>query len=592
VCAWTTPRPGAHIGASGDPERPSRRRCVWHVDGVESVPAPADAAERISSLGELGNPRGEHLQHLLSSMEWLRVEAGSRIFSEGDPADGWYVLFEGRVRFVVESATMNLTAWELDPVGVFGEGALLTGEGRSRTAVVLRDALLARIPPAVFVEVMQASPGVAAAIARRVARRTVFPGADERRRPRADVTITLISPSVPTSRLEPLREAAAAAISPPGEVVAVGCDRAGDVFDAVRHSDRVLVVADSTAPVDLTSVADMVLHGVDRLAAATLELVLLDPPGASHSDQGEVWRPPQRFTHRLRIRERDPADLRRLGRHVSGRSVGLVLGGGGARGLAHIGVLRALAEHEIPIDTVGGSSMGAIIGGQLAMGWSWEHIYAHNRRVWNDWRLRFEITLPTVSLMSGRRSRRIFDETFGGHAIEDFRLPFFCTSVDLSSFRLAVHREGPAALWIRASASAPGLWPPVVDAAGHLHIDGGQLNNVPTDLLRECHDGPVIAVDVFAKHALMTLGPGARPPVGLRHLVGRRSTPRYPSIADTFTRCALLGSLQHQEGAQRYADLYITPDLTEISFRAFHRIDVAADIGYRAALDCLSNWKP
>jgi hypothetical protein len=102
----------------------------------------------------------------------------------------------------------------------------------------------------------------------------------------------------------------------------------------------------------------------------------------------------------------------------------------------------------------------------------------------------------------------------------------------------------------------------------------------------------VIAVDVFAKQALMTLGPEARPPVGLRHLLGGRDKPRYPSIAETFTRCALLGSLQHQEGAQRYADLYITPDLSEVSFRAFHRIEVAAEIGYRAALDCLAKWKP
>jgi NTE family protein len=193
--------------------------------------------------------------------------------------------------------------------------------------------------------------------------------------------------------------------------------------------------------------------------------------------------------------------------------------------------------------------------------------------------------------MSGRRSRRVFDETFGDRVIEDFSLPFFCTSVDLSSFRLAVHREGSAAQWIRASASAPGLWPPVVDAAGHLHIDGGQLNNVPTDLMRESHDGPIIAVDVFAKQAVMTLGPEAKPPVGVRHLLGRRSKPRYPGIADTFNRCALLGSLQHQEGARHYADLYITPDLSDVGFRAFDRIQPAAEIGYRAALDCLATWQ-
>ena len=121
------------------------------------------------------------------------------------------------------------------------------------------------------------------------------------------------------------------------------------------------------------------------------------------------------------MREGDVADLRRIGRHVSGRSVGVVFGGGGARGLAHIGVLRALAELDIPVDSVGGSSMGAIIGGQHAMGWSWERIYEHNRQAWGEHRVRFEISLPTVSLFSGRRSKRMYDAAFGELDIEDFQ---------------------------------------------------------------------------------------------------------------------------------------------------------------------------
>ncbi len=561
---------------------------------ADSLPAPSDAAQLIGSLAELGHPSGEHLQRLLDAIDWLRIPAGRRVFSEGEPADGMYVLFEGRVRFVVESAPMDLTPWELEPVGVFGEGALLTGGGRSRTAVVVRDALLARIPPSLFDAVMGASPGVAAAIARRVARRTVFPGADERRTRRTDTAVAFVSPTLTTSRLEPLREAAAQALGAASDIVAIGADRRDEMFDAVRHSDRVLIVVDSAVPVDLSSITDLVWNGIDRLAAPTLELVLHDSLHSSGhlDDLGTAWRPPQRFAHRLRLREGRAADLARLGRHLAGRSVGLVLSGGGARGLAHIGVLRALAESGIQVDTVGGSSMGAIVAGQHAMGWSWEEIYAHDRRVWDDWRLRWEITLPTVSLFSGRRSGKVFEETFGDRWIEDFALPFFCTSVDLSTFRLAIHREGPATQWIRASASAPGLWPPVVDGAGHLHIDGGQLNNVPTDVMRDCHDGPIIAVDVFATQAVMTVDTEATPPIGFRHLFGRRSHPRYPSIAETFNRCALLGSLQHQESARHYADLYITPDLSEISFRGFDRIETAAEIGYRATLEALATWHP
>ncbi|HEY5860891.1 MAG TPA: patatin-like phospholipase family protein, partial [Actinomycetota bacterium] len=476
-------------------------------------------------------------------------------------------------------------------VAVFGEGAMLTGEGRSRTAVVVRDSLLARIPPAVFEDVMIASPEVAVAMARRVARRTVFPRVDDRARRRIDATVSFVSASVPTARLEPFREVSAAAVGGAGQVLAFGRDRSAEVFDAVRHSDRVVVVADAMDRVDVRPMMDMVLTGIDPLAAPALELLVIDRPRTAGGGRGAVWRHPDGFSHHLRVREGDVADLRRIGRHVSGRSVGIVFGGGGARGLAHIGVLRALAELDIPVDSVGGSSMGAIIGGQHAMGWSWERIYEHNRKAWGEHRVRFEISLPTVSLFSGRRSKRMYDAAFGDLDIEDFRLPFFCTSVDMSAFRLAIHRTGSAAQWICASASVPGLWPPVVDAVGHLHVDGGQLNNVPTDVMRDAHDGPIIAVDVHAQQALMTVRPDSRPPIGLRHILSRRAG-RYPSIAETFNRCALLGSLQHQETARNYADIYLTPDLSDIGFRAFHRIEHAAEIGYRTALQGLTGWTP
>ncbi len=298
---------------------------------------------------------------------------------------------------------------------------------------------------------------------------------------------------------------------------------------------------------------------------------------------------PQLF-HHLHLREGVAGDLARFARHVSGNSVGLVLGGGGARGFGHIGVIRAMQELSIPIDTLGGSSMGAIIAGQCAMGWTWERMLAHNERLWSSRRLRWEATVPTVSLFSGKRTGRLYDLTFGELDIEDFWLPYFATSVDLSAFRLAVHRRGPAAQWIRASSTVAGLWPPVIDAQGHLHIDGGQLNNVPTDQIRDHHDGPIIAVDVCAEQAAMTVEPGSSPPIGIRHLLRRRSAHRYPAITDTINRCALLGSLAQQERARQYADLFITPDLSQIGFRRFDRLAEASEIGYRTAMTALEGW--
>ena len=260
--------------------------------------------------------------------------------------------------------------------------------------------------------------------------------------------------------------------------------------------------------------------------------------------------------------------------------------------MAHIGVIKALHELSIPIDHVGGSSMGAIVGGQAAMEWTWDEMLAYNEREWTSRRLRFELTVPTVSVFSGQHARRILDDTFGSWRIEDFTLPYFCTTVNLSRFRLAVHHDGPAAHWIRASASAPGLWPPVVDEDGDLHIDGGQLNNVPTDVMRLRHSGPIIAVDVCAVQSAMTVPGGVEPPVGIRHLLlRRRFRHRFPTLVDTLNRCALLGSLQQRETAAEQADVYLMPDLASVGFSGFGRIREAVDIGYHAAMESLVDWQ-
>jgi NTE family protein len=163
-------------------------------------------------------------------------------------------------------------------------------------------------------------------------------------------------------------------------------------------------------------------------------------------------------------------------------------------------------------------------------------------------------------------------------------VPYFCTTTNLSRFELSVHRSGPAAEWVLASTSAPGLWPPVVDESGELHIDGGQLDNVPTDVMRRGHRGPLLAVDVCATQQAMTVAPGAAPAVGLRHLLHRRAVDRFPSLVDTINRCALLTSLQQRAKAADQADVYLTPDLSSVGFRGFRQLRQAVEIGYRTAM--------
>src|ERR1700678_4742841 len=157
----------------------------------------------------------------------------------------------------------------------------------------------------------------------------------------------------------------------------------------------------------------------------------------------------------------DAADLGRLARLLTQRGVGLVLSGGGARGFAHLGVIRALREARVPIDYVGGASIGAIIAGGVAMGWSDEEMRLRYRRSFVDTNPVNDYTFPLVALTRGRKVSRLLQREFGDVLIEDLRCPFFSISANLTSGRVLEHRDGSVSGALRASVSIPGVMPPV-----------------------------------------------------------------------------------------------------------------------------------
>ena len=122
------------------------------------------------------------------------------------------------------------------------------------------------------------------------------------------------------------------------------------------------------------------------------------------------------------------SDIARVARLLTGRGVGIVLSGGGARGFAHIGIVKALREAGIRIDLVGGTSMGAILGAGVAQRWSIEELTERFRRAFVEAKPLRDYTLPLVSLVSGRRVTRMLRHAFGDLTIEDLPLDFFCVS--------------------------------------------------------------------------------------------------------------------------------------------------------------------
>jgi predicted acylesterase/phospholipase RssA len=253
---------------------------------------------------------------------------------------------------------------------------------------------------------------------------------------------------------------------------------------------------------------------------------------------------------------------------LAGRSLGLALAGGGARAFAHVGVLRELEDAGLQVDRVTGASIGAVIAGLHAMGNDGaaleEICYAEfvRRRPFSDYR-------PSGrSLARGHRVRAAMERRYGPHTVlEGLPRQLSMVSVDLSSRTRQVHRRGNLLDAALASSRLPVLFAPLAQDDGRLLVDGGVLDNLPTDLLVERDEGPVVAV---------TIGSGGEGP-------RRPGRPRVPGLADTLMRTMMIGSGGAADAARSRGAWVVAPSSMGVGLLEFHQLDRMVQAGREAA---------
>ncbi|HEX2190087.1 MAG TPA: cyclic nucleotide-binding domain-containing protein, partial [Longimicrobiaceae bacterium] len=353
----------------------------------------------------------------------------------------------------------------------------------------------------------------------------------------------------------------------------------------MRQADRVLLVAradDDPAPGE----AERALLGLEgRITDAHEVLVLLHPDGTRLPSGTRRWLEGRRVDEHLHLRWSEPEDFARLARVLAGRAVGVVLGGGGARGLAHIGVLRALREAGVPIDMVGGTSMGAAVSAQHAMGWSPDEILRMSRRLWTEVRPHTAFTLPFLSIINHRKAEVGGRMVYGETEIEDLWLPYFCISSNLATAEMVVHRSGRVRHAALASACLPGAALPMLHE-GNLLVDGALMNNVPADVMRQLGCGTVLASEVSVEDDADFSC--ERVPSTWEVLRGRA---RFPSMMEVAMRASMLNSIRHEREALRDIDLCFHPPIDGYGLMDFTRMDEIVEAGYTHAAEALRGWK-
>jgi predicted acylesterase/phospholipase RssA len=327
---------------------------------------------------------------------------------------------------------------------------------------------------------------------------------------------------------------------------------------------------------------------------SSVDLVLLHADGTLRPQSTAAWLSLFPFAAHHHLRLTSPADFERLARRLTGRAVGVVLGGGAARAYGHIGVLRALEESGVPIDYLGGTSAGALIAAQYAYGYSFDEIVELNRRGLASRLLLKELTIPLVALLNSKQVKRRLELSFGDARIENLWLPFFCVSTNLTRAELTVHRDGPIARWVRASLSIPGVLPPVLSSSGDLLVDGAVLNNVPVDVMRSHVSGPTIGVDV-SPTAHLAFGRQHRETIpSWRHMIrdlGQVKKSRPPNLLSILHRTMLLASETQRVRARGQADLYLCPPLDHFDMFDWSALEQIAAAAHDYAMGEIDAWR-
>jgi predicted acylesterase/phospholipase RssA/CRP-like cAMP-binding protein len=563
---------------------------------------------------------------ILSELAPVTCPGGEWLFHAGDPGDSLYLIERGRLQVFaapeVEEDGRAPSAprflGELGPGEIVGEVGLLTGGERSASVRAIRDTKLLRMDRAAFDHLAVTHPPLAIEMAAQIARRLrdrTSGGSNRARGPENIVVLPLADPGL----ARPFDDEFVTALEKAGRVRRLDADSPprsdeasiGEWIDAeaarhdylvleadaemtpwsricLRHADVVLCIADADSPPDTGAFAEATRRGA---GAARRILVLVHR--AAKVANGALWRTaldPDAVHHvRLAHHERDVA---RLARILTGRAIGLVLGGGAARGFAHVGAYRALVEAGIDIDWVGGTSIGSVFAAMIALDWTPAQAEAIARSAFVEENPLGDYTLPLVALLRGRRVQRLVKEHFGSD-IEDLPIPYYCVSSHLERGEIQVHEQGPLWSAIRASVALPGVLPPAV-VGGELSIDGGILNNLPVDVMRARGVGQVIAVDLSLREdAMLRFEEIPGPLQILRNwfIPSRRRKP-LPSILSLLVKASMGASASHTRAMREQADLLLQPPVAPYGLLDVKNFDVLVEVGYDHVRARLADWKP
>lgn len=593
-----------------------------------------------TSFGDLDEGAIRELWPLL---DWVEISGGQTLMHQGDPGDALYLLVSGRLRaYVRQDDGSQRAVGEITRGEIVGEMSLFTGEPRMASVIAIRDSLLVRLAKDGFDTLLSRHASMSRALSRQVIRRLKTPVA-RAPHPRP-ITIGLLPASagvdlagfaaalarqlarfgrtevVDSAGVHRELESPDATLGPQARVdmhrrITLLLDRIEARHEFVilladneptawtarccRDADELLLLADADQPPALHPIERLCLLPRTERSEVAQILLLLHPPERRTPQGTRAWLDRRPVSGHLHLRQGVAGDLARLARFLNRSATGLVLAGGGARGLAHLGVLRALQEQGMAIDAVGGTSIGAVMATYVGSARPLAEVMDNARAALARNPTGDLSAMPWLSVFRGARLRRTLEtavRSLLGRAadevdLEDLWLPTFFVATNYSLAQEQVLRRGRLVKLLLASTAIPGALPPVLHG-GELLCDGGSFNNFPVDVMRAQRGiGPVIGIDLDYRQPLkveLDEVPGGwamfldqwRPP--------RRRRYRLPSLPTYLMTVMVLNSMARSRRSRALTDLYFNPPLERVGLLQWKRFDRIVQRGYEHGLAVLT----
>ena len=574
--------------------------------------------------------------------KWVFLEDNSNLFNYGEKSDSFYLLVTGLLKAYIPKKGELIEVGEIYEGEVIGEMGILTNEARSASIFATRDSVVFKIDLEKANEIIMQYPLVLLQVATKIADRLRnVQHSNERHRTDIHSIVQLSSGKNHTKEIISIGNSLIDSMNKFNRSIVVSSKKVNEILNiesinaelerdkfypalddlvdnftkenryllllcdeeytpwttwCLAISDKNIFVVEESAGVSNTellnkmnlSEKDIPIHLHDEKQL----IIYHQSKNSFPSKTSSIIEMLPKISNHYHMNINNKNDSDRVSRLIAKKGIGLCLSGGGAKGNAHIGVYKALIEHNIPIDAVCGTSAGGIVASFIAFGYDPETIISRLKETYKRNSFK-EYTIPVTSIIATKKV--IQDAIFLGNDmdIEDLWIPYFSIAVNISKSKLDVMDKGPVYKATRATAALPGILLPVIKDTSFL-VDGGLINNMPGDIMLKKYGGKLISVSVSPQEDLdakFNDFPNQSSYFIKKLLRMNKKFPHeIPGLSNILMRSIFVASSNKIKEVIDLSDLFLDLQVKDVGLLEFEKIDESVEFGYEYAMKKLKNF--